>query len=78
MIRTNADASPDVNDSIALDKTDAINLLLNRDNTPSQASEDIQESQEEDTEVVSVDEVDTTDETDVLDQSEVTEEETED
>jgi len=78
MIRTNADASPDVNDSIALDKTDAINLLLNRNNTPSQASEDIQESQEEDTEVVSVDEVDTTDETDVLDQSEVTEEETED
>jgi len=78
MIRTNADASPDVNDSIALDKTDAINLLLNRDNTPSQASEDIQESQEEDTEVVSVEEVDTTDETDVLDQSEVTEEETED
>jgi len=65
-------------ENIALDKTDAVNLLLNRDNTPSQASEDIQESQEEDTEVVSVDEVDTTDETDVLDQSEVTEEETED
>ncbi len=77
MIRTNADASPDEN--IALDKTDAINLLLNKENTPNQASEDIQESQEEDTEVVSVDEVDTSDETDVVEgQSEVTEEETED
>jgi hypothetical protein len=32
-------------DSIALDKSDAINLLLNRDNTPSQASEDIQKSE---------------------------------
>lgn len=31
-------------ENIALDKADAINLLLNRDNTPSQASEDIQES----------------------------------
>ena len=77
MIRTNADASPDEN--IALDKADAINLLLNKENTPNQASEDIQESQEEDTEVVSVDEVDTFDETDVVEgQSEVTEEETED
>lgn len=77
MIRTNADASPDEN--IALDKADAINLLLNKENTPSQASEDIQESQEEDTEVVSVDEVEATDETDAEEgQSEVTEEETED
>ena len=32
-------------DNIALDKSDAINLLLNRDNTPNQASEDIQESE---------------------------------
>jgi chemotaxis protein histidine kinase CheA len=32
-------------DSIALDKSDAINLLLNRDNTPNQASENIQESE---------------------------------
>jgi len=32
-------------DSIALDKSDAINLLLNKDTTPSQASEDIQESE---------------------------------
>jgi len=32
-------------DSIALDKSDAINLLLNRDTTPSQASEDIQKSE---------------------------------
>ena len=78
MIRTNADASPDVNENVALDKSDAINLLLNRNNTPSQASEDIQESQEEDTEVVSVDEVEATDETDVFDQSEVTEDDTED
>ena len=77
MIRTNADASPDEN--IALDKADAINLLLNRENTPSQASEDIQESQEEDTEVVSVDEVEAPDETDAEEgQSEVTEDDTED
>jgi hypothetical protein len=32
-------------DNIALDKSDAINLLLNRDNTPNQASEDIQKSE---------------------------------
>ncbi|MEK9697111.1 MAG: hypothetical protein VW270_15220, partial [Candidatus Poseidoniales archaeon] len=32
-------------DNIALEKSDAINLLLNRDNTPNQASEDIQESE---------------------------------
>jgi hypothetical protein len=32
-------------DNIALEKSDAINLLLNRDNTPNQASEDIQKSE---------------------------------
>lgn len=79
MIGTNADASPNANEEIALDKTDAINLLLDRENTPSQASEVTQESQTEDTEVVSVDEVEATEETDVVeDQSEVTEAETED
>ena len=65
MIRTNADASPDEN--IALDKADAINLLLNRENTPNQASEDIQES--EDTPEVSTEETEFETESEVVDQS---------
>ena len=43
-------------DNIALDKADAINLLLNRENTPSQASEVIQESEDTTQEEVSVEE----------------------
>ena len=75
MDRTIADANPNTNDS--LDTSEAINLLLNKENTPTQASEDIQEPQE-DTEVVSVEEVDATEETEAEEgQSEVTEEETE-
>ena len=47
-------------ESIALDKADAINLLLNRDNTPNQASEDIQES--EDAQEASIEETETEEE----------------
>ena len=76
MDRTIADANPTQNN--ALDTSEAINLLLNKENTPTQASEDIQEPQE-DTEVVSVEEVDESEEMEADDgQSEVTEEETED
>ena len=76
MDRTIADANPTQNN--ALDTNEAINLLLNKENTPTQASEDIQEPQE-DTEVVSVEEVDESEEMEADDgQSEVTEEETED
>ena len=48
-------------DAIALDTNDAINLLLNKDNTPNQASEDIQES-EATKEKVTVEEESTADE----------------
>ena len=54
-------------ENIALDKSDAINLLLNRDNTPNQASDDIQEST--DTEV-SAEETETETEAEVIDQTE--------
>jgi len=43
-------------DNIALDKADAINLLLNRNDTPNQASEVIQESEDTTQEEVSVEE----------------------
>jgi hypothetical protein len=61
-------------ENIALDKSDAINLLLNRDNTPNQASDDIQEST--DTEV-SAEETATETEAEVADQTEEVEEEVE-
>jgi len=65
-------------DAIALDTNDAINLLLNKDNTPNQASEDIQES-EDTKETVSVEEVSTEDEPEVQQSySEETEEDAED
>lgn len=65
-------------DAIALDTNDAINLLLNKDNTPNQASEDIQES-EDTKETVSVEEVSTEDESEVQQSySEETEEDAED
>tara|TARA_R110002020_G_scaffold154942_3_gene335653 strand:+ start:1869 stop:2858 length:990 start_codon:yes stop_codon:yes gene_type:complete len=51
-------------DTVALDTNDAINLLLNRDNTPSQASENIQES-EDTQETVSVEEADNEEVTEV-------------
>jgi hypothetical protein len=54
-------------ESIALDKSDAINLLLNRDNTPNQASEDIQESK--DAQEASIEETETEEEVEVADQS---------
>ena len=60
--------------NIALDKSDAINLLLNRDTTPNQASDDIQEST--DTEV-SAEETATETEAEVADQTEEVEEEVE-
>ena len=62
-------------ESIALDKTDAINLLLNRDNTPNQASEDIQES--EDTPEVSTEETEFETESEVVDQPDEDEDEEE-
>lgn len=61
-------------ENIALDKSDAINLLLNRDTTPNQASDDIQEST--DTEV-SAEETATETEAEVADQTEEVEEEVE-
>ena len=62
-------------ESIALDKADAINLLLNRDNTPNQASEDIQES--EDTPEVSTEETEFETESEVVDQPDEDEDEEE-
>ena len=51
-------------DTVALDTNDAINLLLNKDNTPSQASENIQESGDTQ-ETVSVEEADNEEVTEV-------------
>ena len=55
------------NTNAALDTNDAINLLLNRDNTPNQASENIQES--EDTQEVSAEETEVENEVAVNDQA---------
>ncbi len=55
------------NTNAALDTNDAINLLLNRDNTPNQASENIQES--EDTQEVSAEETEVENEVAVDDQA---------
>ena len=64
-------------DNIALEKSDAINLLLNRDNTPNQASEDIQES--EGVQEAPVEEVETENDEEVVEgYSEENEEEAED
>lgn len=62
-------------ENVALDKADAINLLLNRDNTPNQASEDIQES--EDTPEVSAEETEFETESEVIDQSDEDEDDVE-
>jgi hypothetical protein len=62
-------------ENVALDKTDAINLLLNRDNTPNQASDDIQES--EDTPEVSAEETEFETESEVIDQSDEDEDDVE-
>jgi len=62
-------------ENIALDKTDAVNLLLNRNNTPSQASEDIQES--DDTPEVSAEETPNEIESEVDDQADYFDEEEE-
>ena len=58
---------PDGTNTNALDTNDAINLLLNRDNTPNQASENIQES--EDTQEVSAEETEVENEVAVDDQA---------
>lgn len=55
------------NTNAELDTNDAINLLLNRDNTPNQASENIQES--EDTQEVSAEETEVENEVAVDDQA---------
>ena len=66
-------------DNIALDKADAINLLLNRNDTPNQASEVIQESEDTTQEEVSVEEAESENVEEVVEvNSEATEEEAED
>jgi len=65
-------------DNIALEKSDAINLLLNRENTPSQASEVIQESEDTTQEEVSVEEAESENVKEVVEgNSEASEEEAE-
>ena len=66
-------------DNIALDKADAINLLLNRNDTPNQASEVIQESEDTTQEEVSVEEAESENVEEVVEgNSEAGEEEAED
>ena len=52
-----------------LETSDAINLLLNRQNTPTQASEDVQESDDTEQEDVSTEETEVETEAEVDDQS---------
>ena len=66
-------------DNIALDKADAINLLLNRNDIPNQASEVIQESEDTTQEEVSVEEAESENVEEVVEgNSEAGEEEAED
>ena len=65
------------NPDTPLDTKEAVNLLLNRDNTPSQASEEVQESEDTPTEEVSAEESEAEEEVEVEEQSADTEEEEE-
>ena len=65
------------NPDTPLGTAEAVNLLLNRDNTPSQASEEVQESEDTPTEEVSAEESEAEEEVEVEEQSADTEEEEE-